>query len=62
MKTWAEVIDRGLNCVPPHNRESGENLLVLKNYFSFINWYLSDIAVQYERWKKGEIDESSEKP
>lgn len=62
MKTWAELIDRGLSCVPPQRRESRENLLVLKDYFSFINWYLSDISVQYERWKKGKIDESSEKP
>lgn len=62
MKNWAETINRGLNCIPPHSRESRENLLVLKEYFNFINWYLSDITAQYERWKKGEINESPEKP
>ena len=62
MKLWAQVIDRGLDAVSNHNRESRENLMVLKDYFSFINWYLSDLTVQYERWTKGEIDEDSEKP
>jgi len=62
MKLWEQVIDQGLGTVPTQNRESRENLMVLKDYFSFINWYLSDITVQYERWIKGEIDEASEKP
>lgn len=62
MKVWENIIDQGLSFVPTQNQESRENLLVLKDYFSFINWYLSDITVQYERWTKGEIDESSEKP
>lgn len=62
MKLWEQVIDRGLETVPAQNRESRENLLVLKDYFNFINWYLSDITVQYERWTKGEINENSGKP
>jgi len=62
MQLWAQVIDQGLGTVPTQNRESRENLMVLKNYFSFINWYLSDITVQYERWTKGKINEASEKP
>jgi DNA-binding transcriptional regulator GbsR (MarR family) len=61
MKVWEKAIDRGLGFVS-HNRESRENLKELKDYFNFVNWYLSDIEIQYERWKKGEIDESSEKP
>ncbi len=62
MKLWEQVIDQGLGTVPTQNRASRENLLVLKDYFNFINWYLSDITIQYDRWTKGQIDESSEKP
>jgi len=62
MQLWAQVIDQGLSTVPTRNRESRQNLTVLKDYFSFINWYLSDLTVQYERWTKGAIDKASEKP
>ena len=62
MQLWAQVIDQGLSTVPTQNRESRQNLTVLKDYFSFINWYLSDLTVQYERWTKGVIDKASEKP
>ena len=62
MQLWAQVIDLGLSTVPAQNRESRQNLSVLKDYFSFINWYLADLTVQYERWTKGAIDKASEKP
>ncbi len=62
MMLWEQLIDRGLDVVPLQNRESRENLMVLKDYFSFVNWYLSDIKLQYERWTKGELNKDSEKP
>ncbi|WP_027363651.1 hypothetical protein [Desulfotruncus alcoholivorax] len=39
--------------------EIAKDLLYSKATASLI---ISDIKVQYERWTKGEIDESSEKP
>lgn len=62
VQLWERVIDRGLGTVPVQNREARENLILLKDYFSFINWYLSDITVQYQRWTKGEINAKSGKP
>ena len=61
LKTWEETIDRGLSFVPPHSRKSRESLLALKNYLSFINWYISDMQAQYERWTRGEIDQCAKK-
>jgi len=62
MMLWEQLIDRGLDVVPLQYRESRKNLMVLKDYFSFVNWYLSDIKLQYERWTKGELNKDSEKP
>ncbi|GAB6159217.1 hypothetical protein JCM39194_24170 [Desulfotomaculum varum] len=52
---WEAIIARGLGMLPAENQQAAENLLAMKDYFDFINWYLSDINEYYERWQKGEF-------
>lgn len=58
INAWNKVIDQGLGFLPEDNKAAQENLKEMKDYFNFMIWYLSDIGEQYERWKKGEIQEN----
>ncbi|HBV96385.1 MAG TPA: hypothetical protein DEF36_05025 [Desulfotomaculum sp.] len=55
LSVWEDLIDRGLEFLPPDNRAAMENLEDMKDYFVFLRWYYSDIEEQYELWKKGQI-------
>jgi hypothetical protein len=57
LSVWETLIDRGLGLLIPDNRTAVENLVGLKDYFTFCRWYLSDFKEQYELWKKGEIQD-----
>ena len=55
LQEWEKLIDAGLLAIDSNNRQAQNNLTGMKDYFTFINWYFSDMAEKYELWKKGEI-------
>lgn len=52
---WERLINKGLDLLQQDRKSAKENLEVMKDYFVFMRWYLSDLTEQYERWKSGEI-------
>ena len=55
---WKRLIEHGLSVVAPEKQTVLENLEDLKDYFEFLRWYSSDLAEQYECWKKDRINKS----
>ncbi|MGE5417519.1 MAG: GbsR/MarR family transcriptional regulator [Acidobacteriota bacterium] len=54
-----KIVDYGLSVANSKNIDAIENLSGMKDFFEFIVWYLADMDIQYERWKKGEIDKKT---
>jgi len=62
LDAWEKLIRQGLAAVSPHNTAAVENLNGMKDYFDFINWYLSDFPQMYIKWKNGTINKNINKP
>lgn len=51
---WNSLIDFGLD-LSSENKDAIANLMGLRDYLNFLEWYLADIAEAYKRWKKDEF-------
>ena len=58
---WEKLIETGLGFIIPGNQAARDNLTGLKDYFDFLNWYLTDFTEEYTRWKKGAINPTTPK-
>lgn len=61
LQEWEKLIVMGLGSLPPDNKAARDNLMGLKDYFDFLNWYLADFTDVYTRWRRGEINPATPK-
>ncbi len=61
LAAWEKLIEKGLQSLSPNKEEAAENLRIMKDYFAFTRWYMSDFPEKYNKWLAGEIDINSGK-